>query len=1006
MNRATLRSATLAILAVALAPAAAALEPGKALTQYVHDVWTDRDGLPQSYVQAILQTRDGYLWIGTQEGLARYDGQRFTVFDERNTPGLRNNSVVGLLEAADGTLWVASEGTLASVRNGVFHTDPAEPLSGHRTLARDAAGDPWQGRDGALCRLPPAGRACYADKEGLAATTILAIASGGDGELWLGTDKGLVRWKSGRFDPPNATGLPPGTVNDFAPAAGGGLWMATSGGLYRHRDGRFDGPHHGITAEVWKLLQDRTGSLWVGTNGSGLFRVRDGHRSQLSTREGLSHDTVNALYEDREGSLWIGTRGGGLNRLSDAKVTPYGPREGLRGEITFGIRGDGAGNVWVGTDSGLNRIAPDGAVTSYGSEHGLASPFVASLAVDRTTDELWVGTHGGGLHRLRAGQVAPHPATRGSAAERIWSLLADGRGGLWIGSLAGLHQMQGGRVARYVGEQGETSAEVYSLLQSRSGEVWVGTMTGLFHVQGDRLARWPLATPEDAVTALHEDARGTLWVGTYDGGLHRLRAGSHHRLGARHGLFDDTTYTILEDDTGHLWMCGNRGIYRVAKHEIEEIVAGKRRRLQSLVLGTADGMRSRECNAGGAAGWKGHDGRLWFATIGGAVAVDPRRLAGNPVPPPLAIESVLVDGRQVDLVARPRLPPGVRRLEVRYTALSFRNADRVRFEHKLDGFDPDWVDAGAQRVVTYTNLAPGSYRFQVVAANGDGLWNRDGAAVSFEVAPPFYRAWWFVALSVVGVLALGAGVYRLRFRYLLRNNLKLEALIAQRTGELREAVRETAVLEERNRIAQDLHDSLAQGLAGVVIQLQASRSWARNAPPPVQESLREASQTARDCLEETRRAVQALHPPLLEGADLPRALERLAQQLSAGEVRVVFALVGAVTPIPKSVEIQLLRIAQEAIANALKHAAARHIRASLRFAAAAIELTVADDGRGMPSPPPADTGTPSSMGIAGMRRRARRLGGELSIEGLAGRGTVVRLSIPNPPAEAAVEIGA
>ncbi|HET9765201.1 MAG TPA: two-component regulator propeller domain-containing protein, partial [Thermoanaerobaculia bacterium] len=867
--------------------AASALEPGKALTQYVYDVWTDRDGLPQSYVQTILQTRDGYLWIGTEEGLVRYDGVRFTVFDERNTPGLPSSSVLALLEDDDGVLWVALDGFLATLRRGQLRRFPTELddlAGGPHTLARDRAGNYWVGMDGALCRLRPTPRVCYTAKDGLLGERILAITSGSDGVLWVGTDHGLVRWRRGRFDAPSAgSGLPPGAVRALVPSADGALWVGTDAGLYRYRDGRAEGPNHGIAAEVWSLLLDRAGTLWVGTSGGGLFRVRDGRATQLSTHEGLSHDAVHALFEDREGSLWIGTRGGGLNRLSDGKVTPYGAREGMRGDVTFSVRGDRAGNVWVGTDSGLNRVALDGEVTSFGEEHGLTSAFVASLAADPAGGELWVGTHGGGVHRLRGRRAAPYPQAQWERGAYVWSLLFDRRGGLWIGSGGGLGRLQDGRLTIYHGNHGAPGDVVQALLESRSGDLWVGTMAGLYRWRNERLELSPV--PEGVpVIALHEDAEGTLWVGTYQGGLHRLRDGTHHRFGPHQGLFDDTAYAILEDDAGHLWMSSNRGISRVAKRELQEVAAGRRQRVQSLVLGIGDGMRSSECNAGGAAGWKGRDGRLWFATMRGAVAVDPRQVAGNRAPPLLAIESVLANQRPVDLAARHRLPAGVRRLEVRYTALSFRNADRVRFKHRLEGFDIGWVDAGAQRVATYTNLAPGPYRFHVIAANGDGVWNREGAALSFELAPAFYRAPWFLVLCVLGAVGLGVGGYQLRFRYLVRKNRKLEAVVAERTAELREAVRSAAVLEERNRIAQDLHDSLAQGLAGVVIQLEATRAWADGAPPPLRERLQEASRSAKDCLEETRRSVQALQPPLLEGADLQQALARLAHQLSAGEV--------------------------------------------------------------------------------------------------------------------------
>jgi len=456
-------------------------------------------------------------------------------------------------------------------------------------------------------------------------------------------------------------------------------------------------------------------------------------------------------------------------------------------------------------------------------------------------------------------------------------------------------------------------------------------------------------------------------------------------------------------------MSSNRGISRVARSELDDFASGRRNRVHALAFGARSGMRNVECSSGTPGGWKAHDGRLWFPTLNGLVVVDPSHLGRDPIPPPVILESLVADDAEVSPVGLVRLGPGVRKLEFRFTAPSFLEPERIRFRYRLDGYDDDWVAGGTGRSATYTNLPPGRYRFRVAAAQGDVVWSSNPAEAELVLVPYFFQTRWFFWLAALTCGALLAAGHKLRVRYLEERGRRLEGVVAARTRELSAAVRDAAVLEERNRIAQELHDSLSQGLAGVVVQLEAARCGSGEAPSAVRERLRDASRTARDCLEETRRSVQALQPLPLEGRDLSRALHGMAGQLNSEALAVEFVQSGEARPLDRSVELHLLRVAQEAVANALKHAGATRVRVTLCFDGPELELAIEDDGCGLREGAVEEGAAVSGMGgmgIRGMRERARRLGAELSIAGRPGRGTVVRVRLPGDAVAAGVPVGA
>jgi len=792
---------------VCAARPARALDPTRAITQYRHQAWSTKDGLPQSSVEAILQTRDGYLWLGTQEGLVRFDGVRFSVFDKANTKALRANRVVSLCEDRAGSLWIGTEGGgLTRMRQGVFTTwRTAEGLPNDRVRAivEDTAGVLWVGTDGGLAR----GEDWQAVLPGRGVSSLLADR---DGTVWVGLrDGALVPVRNGEPGPPLR--LPgSGAVDALWKDDDGTLWAGRSGALVRLARGAITAltPREGLPGRSVKAIRrDRDGSLWIGVENGGIARLRDGRFELFTTHEGLSNNLVQQLYEDQEGNLWIGMQDGGLNRLADAKFVTWTTREGLVADIVWPVFADHEGGLWVGTSSGGLSHFRDGAFQNFTTRDGLSSNSVQALAEDKEGG-IWVGTRGGGLNRFKDGRWSSFTTRDGLPSDSVSALLFDREGTLWIGARgAGLARMRGGRIEPLGEAEGLGREAIHFIHQDRKGDLWIAS-------NGRGLARYSQGAftlyttkqglSSDIVNTVHEDAEGTLWIGTFGGGLNRLRGGWIDTWTTAEGLFDDAIFQILEDGRGYLWMSCNKGIFRVAKQELDEVAKHARQTLHPDAYGRLDGMRNPECNgANHPAGARLPDGRLFFPTIEGLVMIDPERLRGNPLPPPVALEQVRVNDEPVSLAGTLEFPPDRESFEFHYTALSLSVPERVRFRYKLEGLDRDWVEAGTRRVAYYTRIPPGHYRFVVTAANQDGAWNEGGVSLAFRLRPRFWRTGWFFALSAAAVGATGFFGYRLRVRHLHRREELLMRLVEERTRQL----------EEANRTLERL--SQLDGLTGV-----------------------------------------------------------------------------------------------------------------------------------------------------------------------------------------------
>ncbi len=810
-----------------------ALDPKKKITQYILDTWDNEDGLPQNTINTVIRTRDGYLWLGTEEGLVRFDGLRFEVYDKRKVEQLLNNNIITLYQDRRGDLWFGTHGggltrlEYGDPGKGTFYTyTEKEGLANNRVrcILEDAEGNLWIGTDNGLSRMKNGKFTTYTTQNGLSGDRIICLLEDRLGTLWIGTyGGGPNSFSDGLFTSyASQTDLPENVVLSAHEDREGNLWFGTQGGLFRMymKTGNFDKytTRDGLTNNnVKTIYDDRDGNLWVGTHGGGLNLLRphgpggSGYTfSVFDSRHGLSDDFVDTLCEDHEGSLWIGTKGG-LNRLRDGKFTPYTTREGLSADAVRFIYEDRDGNLWFGSPGGLDCLknpgSKDEASIAYTSRHGLADDYVLSICPSRGGG-LWIGTYNG-LNRMDAKKkiVASYTGRNGLSNGIVLSLHEDRNGNLWIGTDSGLNHLnvKTNRITPLTGEPGLSNAGINCIREDRDGNFWFGMDSGLSR-RNTKNNTFTLYTTENGLTGnvilcIHEDQNKNLWIGT-ERGLNRLKEGQFTGIGFKDGLFDDKIIWILEDDFGNAWMSSNKGIFQVSKTELNDFCDGKIKSIRCISYGTKDGMRTGECNGGTQpAGWKTRDGRLWFPTPKGAVVIDPVNIRVNREPPPVAIEKIAVDDRTVPFRLNAgkgtlTIAPGSERLEFHYTGLSLLVPDRVEFRCKLEGHDKQWIDVGTRRIAYYTRIYPGNYTFRVKACNNDGTWNETGASISFYKEPYFYQTFWFYAAGILVLTGAAFTGYRVRVRRLETRAERLRALVEERTKDLNEA-KEAA--EEANR---------------------------------------------------------------------------------------------------------------------------------------------------------------------------------------------------------------
>ncbi len=998
-----------------------ALEPSTPLPNYGRQAWVMENGLPQNTVQALVQTRDGLVWAGTEVGLVRFDGNGFAVFDRNSTPALPGSDVRCLLEARDGALWIGTSEGLARWKDGTvtaFSTEDGLPGNGIRALVEAANGILWAWTDQGLARLNDEGRFVDATAAtGLPASAITRVISDGQGVLWAGTQDSASIYQDGRWTVPKPQGgmfpwIPAGPIA-FIQAFRGRVASADKSsvamldGDKKRGDNALD---HFTTGKqlpgsrIQALFFDREGSLWIGTNG-GLARLAGGKLQLLPVTDPLASASVLSLMEDREGNLWVGTEAGGLHILRDQRFRTIGAREGLSSDATTAVVEDGAGTLWVGTSGGgLNALRRSGvgasggsragsssvagAVKTYSVRNGLLSDVILSLAAAPNGD-LWVGTPDG-LNRIRGGRIDAFTSADGLPDDFIRSLLADAEGSLWVGTRRGLTHWTyraGGMASRHM----ETSTQanglgsdlVGAMARDASGDLWVATFAGLSRLHGGRIENYTTANglSSNVVTALLARRDGTLLIGTQDRGWN-LWDGQRFSAEMRNGLNETTIHAILDEAGhgvgGHLWFATGNGIARCdcGGTGVEMHGAGCSHWME---FGASDGLRSRETTTiSHPSAWRSRDGHLWFATPKGLVEVDPAHFSVNTVPPPVALERFAVD--DVDQSLRGpalfvQIPAGHAHFQFDFAGMSFTAPQKVRYRYMLEGFDRDWTEAGTRRTAYYTNIPPGQYTFRVQAANNDGLWNTGGAALTFKLRPHFYQTAWFYALLLAAVVGLVVVLLRLRLR--------------RAEGEFR------AVLGERSRIAREIHDTLAQGYVGISVQLEVLAELLRL--KKVEAAAKHLDLTrgyVREGLADARQSIWALRSQDSGETTLPVRLRRMVEAAGGNGVRSGFSIYGAYRPLPPGTEREILRVAQEAIHNVKKHAGAKNLFVQLEYGPGEIALEVRDDGLGFAA------GVGESVlghyGLTGMKERAAAIGGTLEVASEPGAGTTVRLHAAVP----------
>jgi len=1013
-----------AMAAACLLSASYALDPNRTPSQYSREQWTNEGDFPGGPVHAISQTSDGYLWIGTDTGLLRFDGFNFRPVPLSPLIPAPNTPVLGLLTDVDGSLLIRLQGAgVLRLRNGKFEivTTGIAPAPSQVTAM-------WRDESGRVLLADLVGgtrRSLNEKVEQLAkadllpgSAPIISLASTPDGKVWMGTlNSGVFTLAEGQAVAV-AKGLPYTKINCLLAVAANEVWVGTDSGAFRWNGTRFVQvalPLRG-SVQVLTLLHDRDANAWVGT-ARGLVRINSAGASLLEEKDLRGDGGIDALFEDREGNIWVGGARG-IERIRNTTFVTHSSATGLPSERNGPVYSDSENRIWFAPLEGGLYFFKDGAPAPI-REAGLEKDVIYSIAGQK--EEIWVGRQHGGLTRVqyRNGKATSQTYTErdGLAQNSVYAVYQSPDRTVWAGTISGgvsrfkdrsfkksrsndsgsnnsrsndsrskdSRSNDGGskdsRFVTYTTASGLSSNTIYSILATRDGTTWFATPNGLSSFSEGHWKTYSSkdGLPSDNVDCLFEDSSGVLWIGTSNG-LASLRSGRVRAFPEGPVALQTQILGIAEDKSGWLWVAASNHVLRVRR---DKPVDNPLEEGDIREYGTADGLRSNEALQRTSAVVRDSLGRIWFSMTRGLSVIDPSRLSKDSPPAIVHLEAITADGRALSSADSIRIPAAHKRVTLSYTGLSLAVPQRVRFRYFLDGFDRNWSDPTASREAVYTNLNPGPYRFRIIASNSDGLWNGSESSVSFRVDPSFWQTWWFMLL---GVLTVGLAILtflRLRVLSLTRQmNIRFE----ERVG-------------ERTRIARELHDSLLQGFQGLMFRLQVVRDLLPARPAEAMRALEGALDRGDQVIAEGRGTVEDLRSSTLVNNDLVQALSTLGEELALTEDRrasknfrvLVEGQPRALEPILRD---EVYRIAREALRNAFHHSQAQKIEAELTYRDSQFLLRIRDDGKGIDPKYLVHGSRAGHWGLPGMRERAKAFGGHLEIWSQEGAGTEVELTVP------------
>jgi signal transduction histidine kinase/ligand-binding sensor domain-containing protein len=980
------------LLAALFCGRVAGLDPSRKISQYGHNMWRIQDGYLPAPPEAIAQTVDGYLWIGTSAGLLRFDGVRFVPWASPNGERLPSDQIHSLLGASDGSLWIGTAKGLARWKDGIL-TTYENLITSIWGIVEDHDQDIWIVRwdtddgPGPLCRIRNTDERCFGQNDGIPLQNATGLELDSSGDFWISGNQGLCKWKPGgpslyvrdladRGYLMGVRGLSVVNANQVwiglqQPNGNLQLQEFDHGKWAAHPFPKAQGPPPSTNV----LFRDRVGALWIGTARDGVFRILGDKTDHFSTIDGLSSDSVFRFFQDREGTLWVATTRG-IDSFRDLPVVSYSIKEGIPSDVSSTVLASHDGGIWIGGAEALSFLKQR-ELSTFRTNHGLPGRDITTMSEDHR-GRLWIGVDSS-LAVLDHGHFLPIRKPDGSPLGIVFGIAEDAAGNEWAITDGKLFQIDNLKVQREISLQ----QKCFSIARDSKEGVWLGCANGdLAHYSSDRSDTFPRVSAT-YIRQLMPDPSGGLWA-VIDDSLIWWNDNTSVTMATRNGLPCNELYAVVKDEAGALWIYARCGLLSIAASELTRWHRNPSAQVKVEALDVYDGVQPGITPLQ-PQGTRSLDGRLWFVNNTLVQTFDPRNWPKNPLPPNVVVERVAAKDVSYPIQHGLKLPGLIRNLEIDYTALSFVVPQKVRFRYMLEGRDTSWQEAGARRAAFYTDLGPGAYRFRVIACNNDGVWNKAGASLEFSVLPAYYQTIWFRTLCVAAFLGTLLALHRLRLYQQARQfNAQLDARVAERT-----------------RIARDLHDTLLQSFHGLMFRFQAARNMLPRNPDNAMRTLDEAISSTRAAITESRDAIHGLRSKPATDGDLARLLEAEAQELVAvlgpNQHAPTFRVIveGERQRISPALHDEVYRIAREVMRNAFRHAGANKVEAEIRYDKNQLRLRVRDDGGGLDPKVLEMSQRPGHWGLAGIRERAKQIGAQLTIWSEHGAGTEIELTVPD-----------